>query len=73
MSSRANVPIALRKPERKGPVPPKPVGKHNPRRLGSPANTGSLSPASQAGGALSGMKHARTPGVSFFSFASPNF
>jgi hypothetical protein len=46
MSSRAGVPIALRSGRRKGPMvyPPKPLRSAQARRLGSPANTGSLSP-----------------------------
>ncbi len=58
ISSRTGFSIALRKSGSKGPsvIPPKREGKHNSFRLGSPANTGSLSLATPAGGALSGAK-----------------
>ncbi len=52
MSSRASVPIAFRMPGPKGPiwfVPPKPLGRRNPLRLGSQAKTCSLSLVSPCG------------------------
>jgi hypothetical protein len=45
MSSRPEVPIAFRSGRGKGPIfPPKPAWSTQARWLGSPANTGSLSP-----------------------------
>ena len=58
ISSRAGIPIELRKPGERGrsSFRRNRGGKLIPSRLGSQANTGSLSPVSPAGGALSGIE-----------------